>query len=247
MRVLKLFLFGVGISCAAAMAQNVETKVSQEGTRILKKSQKALKELITSLYRAEFKATGSLASKIPSVEGRGILGRRTASGKQRFRAELTLHPPGSDNSLEYTIGSDGEVYFAIDRRINVVYTNPNKEVLGTYGEDLMRILMSVYSDPDPFVNELKAETVYLGEEDVVDEPCQKLRVKGKNAPDVIWYISKNDSLPRKRVQIFSKNGVPIGTTELTITFFIPNPRWSAKDMFQPPTDPSYSRIPVFAP
>ena len=247
MRVVKLFLVGLGLSYAAAMAQNAPNKAPDKSVRILKNAQRALKELVTSLFRAEFKATGSLASEIPSVEGRGILGRQVGSGEQRFRAELTLHPPGSDDSLEYTIGSDGKVYFAIDRRIKVVYTNPNKEVLGTYGKDWMRILMSVYSDPDPFAKELKAETVYLGEEDVADEACYKLRVKGKNAPDVIWYISKNDWIPRKRVEVHSNHDVPSGTTELTITFFIPNPRWSAKDMFTPPTDPSYSTLSVFAP
>lgn len=247
MRFAKLFLIGLGLSYAAAMAQDAPKKAPEKSVRILEKAQAALKGLITSIYRAQFVVTGSLATEIPSLEGRGVLGRRTASGQQRFRAELTLHPPGGEDALEYTIGSDGEVYFAMDRRIMVVYTNTNKEVLGTYAKDWMRMIMSVYSDPDPFAKELEAETVYLGEEQVGDEECHKLRVKAKNAPDVIWYISKSDWIPRKRVEVHSNNGVPSGTTELTITFFIANPRWSTPNMFKPPTDSSHSRLTVFAP
>ncbi len=226
-----------------------QSDAAKKGLDVLRRSAAALKELETASYQAEVSGTGWMADRVLRVKGRGVLGRRTESGAEPFRMILTLTTTDTNERIEYEIGTNGKVHFVKDLQTHMVYENEDEGVFGPHGEDMKRLLMHVYTDPEPFSAAIQSGSVKLAaQENVGEEPCKSVLIKRKHGPAEKWLISKRDWLPRKRIRIHPNpdgKGAP-GTTELMVTFLIHNPRYS-KDPFKVVVTEPFIRVGGFAP
>ena len=107
--------------------------------------------------------------------------------------------------------------------------------------------MAEFVADNPFDDEIGAETVELqGEEEVGGEPCYKIRVVyGAGQGESIWFFSKNDYLPRKRIQVF-ETPQGEGTIERTITDVKVDPQIDPS-LFTLKLPDGYEQIDDFAP
>lgn len=221
---------GLCFASVCAIADEVVTKTtgSSEGFEILKKAETALKEVKQVSYRAEFKATGWVAAFVPEVSGTALLGERSKWDLDRFRCEVKLQPRGSSEVIELTAGSDGDLFFLIDSKNKMAYEDMDPAVLGSQGRDIQRVLMREFTASDPFGDEIKPDLVELkGTESVGGEECYQIHIKSDTPPEVVWFISKKDFLPRRVRRIHPNRRDPKGepgTTELTVTNLVVNPK-----------------------
>jgi len=150
--------------------------------------------------------------------------------------------------MEVTGGGNGDMFFLIDHGAKKAYEDMDPGVMGTTGRSLQAAGMLEFVHNAPFDDELNAEGVELeGEETVAGEPCHKIHVKyAGGAGESIWFFSKNDYLPRRRVQIFNIPGQGEGTLEITITKLEVNIE-PEDDLFSMKLPEGYEQIDDFAP
>jgi len=85
----------------------------------------------------------------------------------------------------------------------MVYADIDPAVAGNRGGVANGLIMEEYTDLDPFVDELNANTVgYQGTESVDSEDCYVVRVLHRRGQESIWYFSTKDYLPRRRDSLF---------------------------------------------
>ncbi len=145
----------------------------------------------------------------------------------------------SSDEVELTAGSDGNVYFLIDPKSKMAYEDMDPAVIGKHERNVQRVLMPGFGAQEPFKDELEADSIELkGTAEIGDEPCHEIYVDAKEPPDLIWYLSKKDLLPRRLVRVYPNQRDPEGedgTTQLTISNLELNPR--------PEHDPFKLRVP----
>lgn len=158
----------------------------------------------------------------------------------------------SDEVKSFTAGSDGDVYFLIDPQVKIAYEDMDPAVLGTNSRNLQRVILPEFSAKEPFKEALEAKSVEIsGSESVAGEDCHRVTVKtGESSPAAVdWYISKKDYLPRKVVRIYNNRSDPEGpqgTTELTISQLVINPKFKA-DPFKLVVPSGFKKTDEFAP
>lgn len=237
---------------SGAMAQDAGTKSGEptDGRKILKKAAEAVKAVKLVGYEAEYSSTGWVKPYVADVRGKVVVGDQSKWKLDRFRCEVTLKLPDSEESLEYRAGSDGEMFFLVDSKTKTVYADMDSAVLGSQGRNIMRVLLPQFGAPDPFKEELEAKTIELKEEETVHgEPCYHVYIKPEAPPEQDWFFSKRDLLPRKVVRSYINQQDPKaekGTTQLVITDLEANLR-VADDPFKVNVPKGYTKTDEFAP
>lgn len=246
----------LGTASTAATAPAVRSRVhhgSSEALDILKKSEAALTKVEQVSYQGKFKGTGWVAKRVPKVEGTAVVGSPSEWDIIRFVAEVKLTPRDSSETLEFSVGSDGDVYFLIDPKTKTAYEDMDPVVLGTHSRDLQRLVMREFVSPHPFGEKLKPETLELkGTETVGGVECYKILIKGDGTnsdPDRILLIARKDLLPRGIRRIYppprDSDGAP-GTTELMVTDLKVNPTFK-QNPFKLVVPPGFTKTDEFAP
>ncbi len=219
------------LMASAAVAGDTDSKKSKsaDGRAILAKAVAALKKVKRVSYRADYTATGWVAPFVATVQGTAVMGEQSKWEIDRFRCEVKLQKPNSSETLEFAAGSDGEVFFLVDSKTKTAYEDMDPAVLGSNGRDIQRVLMGVFSAPEPFSDELEAESIEsTGTETAGGEECYKIRVKTDTPPELVWFLSKKDYLPRRVLRIYPNRQDPEGedgTTQLTISDLAVNPKF----------------------
>ncbi|UCE60530.1 MAG: DUF2092 domain-containing protein [Phycisphaerales bacterium] len=189
-----------------------------EATKVLEKSAEALTQVKFARYDAAYKGTGWATQYVPTIEGSVVLGEPSEYDILRFRCEVKLTPTGSEETLEYVVGSDGDLHFLIDAKEKMVYADMDEAVLGTRQRDLQRALLRDFVAKEPLANDIKAEKVELKDVETVDGvECQQVHVTYGETREAVWFISKKDQLPRRVVRVYKNDKGEIGTTELTLS------------------------------
>jgi len=100
---------------------------------------------------------------------------------------------------------------------------------------------------EPFEEALKAKEIELkGTADVAGVACDEIAVTSEDGQQrAIWYFAKEDHLPRRVVRIYKNPEGKEGTTDLTLTNLVVNPRIA--DPFKPEVPPGFTKTDEFAP
>lgn len=217
------------------------------GREILKKAGEAVKKVKLVSYKADYQGTKWVTQHVPAVTGTAILGEQSKWEIPSFFCKVKLQKYGSEETKELTAGSDGDLYFLIDPTTKMAHVDMDEAVLGSENRNIQRVLMREFSQPDPFAELLEAESIELkGTAKIGDEECYEINVKTERPPELLWYFSKKDSLPRKVVRIYKNPEGEEGTTELAVFDLVVNPKLD-KDPFKLVVPPGYTKTDEFAP
>jgi outer membrane lipoprotein-sorting protein len=244
----------------------------ESGKDILRKAADATTKVTTASYKADYTGTGWVAQHVADVRGTAIIGGRSEWDIARFRCDVKLRKPQpkdddkdvageaksesqglwSDEVKSFTAGCDGDVYFLIDPQAKIAYQDMDPAVLGADSRNLQRVILPEFSAKEPFKEALEAKSVEIvGSESVAGEDCHRVTVKtSEPSPAAVdWYISKKDYLPRKVVRTYNNRSDPEGpqgTTELTISQLVINPKFKA-DPFKLVVPSGFKKTDEFAP
>lgn len=220
---------------------------STEGREILKKAGEAAKKVKLISYKADYQATKWVTQYVPAVTGTVILGEQSKWEIPSFFCKVKLQKYGSEETKEFTAGSDGDVYFLIDPTTKMAHEDMDQAVLGSESRNIQRVLMREFSQPEPFAELLEAESIELkGTAKIGEEECYEVNVKTERPPELLWYFSKKDFLPRKVVRIYKNPEDEEGTTELTVLDLVVSPKLD-KDLFKLVVPPGHTKTDEFAP
>ena len=185
-----------------------ESAVKAETTKakeILKQAQDALKKTKVVHYEGKYEGTGWVRQYVPNIEGTAVVGEASEYNLVRFNCQAKLTPAGSEETVELAAGCDGELYFLTDHKLKIVYADIDEAVLGSHAQDLRRLLLPEFTTDEPLKTELAAEDVQLKEPVEVDGiTCHQILITFPRGRRTVWYISQQDSMPR-RVDRFYPN------------------------------------------
>ena len=185
---------------------------------ILKQAQAALKEVKLVRYRGSYKGTAWITAYVPSIEGTAMLGEPSEHDIARFRCEVKLTPVGSSETIELTAGSDGDLYYVIDPQAKIVYADIDPAVLGSRQRDPRRLLLQAFVVEEPLAEDLQAEKVEFKEEtEIGGVACHQILVPRAGGRETVWYIAKQDFLPRRVDGHYKNQAGELGTTQLELT------------------------------
>jgi outer membrane lipoprotein-sorting protein len=172
-----------------------------DAVEILKQADTATKKVNSVRYTASFKTTGFDGAPATSAEGTVILSGTNPMGRpQKFRIEVRYRSDGGEAG-EFTVGTDGDMFYLIDPKEKKVYADVDSAVLGTSRPRFSQgLIMLEYVHPSPFSDEINGKSRELkGTREVSGEPCYEIVVEyGANIPQrAVWCFSRKDLLPRR--------------------------------------------------
>ena len=174
-------------------------------TEILKVVDRVMKAVHTVRYEVTGEGRDAYRPYMPP--GTAVI---TAMGfsqgtPEKFIVDLNYDDPRSGAPLHITAGSDGDRYYLIDHQSRSVHADFDFSIIGRYMQTIyVRIMMEFHLE-EPFEQELACEKkTLLGTKIVEGEPCYEIQLvfTGERASESTWCFSKNDFLPRSRVDMF---------------------------------------------
>lgn len=217
-----VLLFGgaaIGASDAREDAPVASSPEPNPGIAILKKTDAATKSVKSVTYRAKFYSTGWLTKQLPTVEGTAAISGRHDQHFLNARFDATVRYAFTDGTHRLTYLADGSKFTLIDWDHKTTYSHKNPNVTGHGGRAAERLGMREFVMPEPFSDEIHAETVVrLPDELVGNEWCHVIDVVyRKNLEHAVWFVSTKDFLPRRvdRIVESLKRGTSTMHTILT--------------------------------
>jgi hypothetical protein len=201
----------------AADAKSDDTK-SAEARRILEKSRDALEKVRMARYDAKYRGTAWITAYVPAIEGSVVVGEPSEYDVTRFRCDVKLTPIGSEENLRLIAGSDGDMYYVIDHQTRLAHADIDPAVMGSRPRDPRRVVADIFISKEPLKQELETEQIELQEDaEIGGEPCHTILITYGETRQSIWFVSKNDYLPRRVVRVYKNEAGEEGTTELELT------------------------------
>lgn len=120
--------------------------------------------------------------------------------------EVTTAMPGSKEGCRITGGTDGETFFVIDHHAKKAYEDIDPQVIGSFKQALGAGMMIEFVHPTPFSDEINGKVKeFRGSKRINGEDCYEVYVVyATELPQAAtWYFSKNDFLPRGRIDEFT--------------------------------------------
>ena len=223
---------------------------SSKGYQILKKSEAAMKRAKRIAYSANYKGTGWIKELVPSISGSAVVGKRSKWDVTEFYCRVKLTPKGSSETLDFTVGSDGDLYFLIDPKTKMAHEDMDPIVLGKHSRDLQRIVLQEFSAEHPFGEDLKPESVtWEGIESVGGVDCHHIHITTEQPPALDVYVAKHDYILRQITRTYPNREDPKkepGTSVLTLTNLTLNPP-TAQNPFTLHLPAGFTKTDEFAP
>jgi hypothetical protein len=191
--------------------------------------------------RGKFEATITAAGALREGSGRYAPEKYLADGK------VTL--PGAEEPLKISGGTDGDTYFVIHHATKTAYEDIDPTVMGNSGQVFATGFMIEFLIPKPFNDEITGKKQELtGSKQIAGEDCYEVHVvyTAERAPEAIWYFSKEDFRPRRRVDVVKLQDGREGTIVKTITKLVANPKLEP-DAFKLKLPQGYTKTDDFAP
>lgn len=207
------------LSSAAAQVATKKDGELTDGMEILKKADAAIKSVRLVQYKAAARGLGVDETRSPTTEGRAVLSGWQNLGPAKYRYEVKVRPPKSEDVQEYTAGSDGDITYLIDPAKKMVYADMDPAVLGSAGRMVRAISVGKLVNPEGFADELKAEKIELkGSTKVEEIDCYEVQITlGGDRGESTWAIAKTDFLPRRIVRTFPRPNGEKGGREVVLT------------------------------
>lgn len=237
----------VSLLAASGVLAGDASSSADSAKEVLRKSREAIKQTKVVRYHADYKATGYVTRWVKDLRGSVIVGEKAKYDVPRFLLDLTM--PGSEGSdpMKYTVGCDGDVYFLVDESTKTVYADLDPAVLGSNSRAFRRVILPEFGDDEAFKTELEAEQIELKDaESVAGEDCHVVFIKNESPPDVTWWISKDDHLPRRVRRLYKQPDEGEGTTELTLSSLVADPPMK-EDPFRVRVPEGFKKTDKFAP
>jgi len=216
--------------------------------KVLKQSDAALRKVTSVKFKATATPSGIATNFIGAAEGKGVMTGWDGQAPKQFFAHVMASQPGSEEKMELSGGSNGDLFFLLDHAHKKAYEDMDSGVMGSGRNALGAINMPEFLHPNPFDDEIGAEAVELaGVETIAGVECHKVEVtyaggQGKST----WFISTEDMLPRRRVRYFNIPQQGEGTLETTITELVVNPEIEAS-VFDLDLPEGFEKVDDFAP
>ncbi len=241
----------LGMFGAVAAGQDAAKKPGDltDPVEILKKADDACKTVEFIQYTASIQGSGAAESRTGKASGTVTLkGRKTGGGAEQARYEAKVQQPGSSETNEITVGSDGKTYFLINFKEKKVYEDIDPQVVGTTGRGVRALTMQEYMHPEPYSDEIKAKKQELkGSAKVGEEDCYEVDVQySQEGVEATWFFSKKDFLPRRVDRRFQSPTGEKGGSQLIVTKLTLNPKID-KDPFKLVVPEGFTKIDDFAP
>ena len=237
-------------SGASAADTGLKSADHLDGRAIVTKAAAGIKQARVVSYTAKYTATGWVAKFVANVQGTALVGKQSKWEIARFRCDVKLRKPGSSDARALSAGCDGYQYFLVDPKAKTAYQDMDPAVLGSNGRDVQRVVMQEFASPEPFKEQLEAETIELrGSESVAGVECYRIHIKSDTPPELDWFFGKKDFLPRKVILTYPNRQNPEGepgTTQLVISDLVVNPELE-KDPFKLVVPEGFARTDDFAP
>lgn len=244
---LPVLLFASLVSAQPAADGQAADPRDPAALEILRKVDAKIKTVHAVSYSGTTRPEGAATAFAGAAEGDIVAEGWLGGVPARFRTHVKAAMPGSEESVELTGGGNGDIYYLIDHNAKKAWADMDPAVMGRTGRAVQGFGMIEFLHDRPFDDELNAEAVELLEEqEVAGEPCYRIRVVYAGGQgESTWLFSKNDLLPRRRVQKFSTPQGE-GALEITITDLQVNPTLEAK-LFEFSLPEGYEQIDDFAP
>ncbi|UCG34366.1 MAG: hypothetical protein JSU68_06945 [Phycisphaerales bacterium] len=194
-----LAVFGLAAPCLAWAQEKSDVM------EIIQKADAATKAVQAVSYRAEFRAEGELASKMPRVTGE-VFARRPVTSKlwpfsmgykaPPYRLRGTATAPAGEATVQFDCAVSGKKTFVLDhdRRKCLSGKMPVADI--PYAA-ATRLRMIEYVHPTPFSDELNSKVArHEGVKDVGGVSCDVVYVLYRTGSDSRWYFGREDHLPR---------------------------------------------------
>lgn len=235
------------VSHAFADETGQGTPGSDEGRAILMKAVEETARTKLVRYEADYKGTDWITEHVPEIQAKVIVGEQSKWKLDRFRSEVKIKAKDAEEVVELTGGSDGDEFFLIDPKTKMVHVDMDPIVMGAHSRNLQRVVLSDFAAAEPFEEALKAKEIELkGTADVAGVACDEIAVTSEDGQQrAIWYFAKADHLPRRVVRIYKNPEGKEGTTDLTLTNLVVNPRIA--DPFKPVVPSGFTKTDEFAP
>jgi outer membrane lipoprotein-sorting protein len=248
----RLFPVAVLLLFAAPFTVADEKKPPAELTdpvEVLKKMDAAIKAVESVAYDIEFEPTGDAVKFLPKGKGTVILSGWSEGRPKMFRVDTDAVMPQATASTRLTAGADGENYYLIDHANKKVYEDIDPGVMGKGGQVAFSAVMPEFVHPTPFEDEIeKSEKQTMKDAAKLgDHDCYVVFVEYKGGQrKSSWYISKQDFLPRRRVDHWDMPGTAVGDLRKTITKLVIDPKLEP-DAFKCKLPAGFEKIDDFAP
>jgi len=245
-KTLATVLFGMLVVLPLAAEEVAEPPRSPEAIEILEKVDASIKKVSAVRYKVSTKPGGAAENFFAAGEGSAALVGWTGQVPRKFLIEA--HTSQDGQSVQITGGGNGDMYFLIDHASKTAFEDMDPAVLGWAANTLFSFAVLEFVHSAPFDDELGADRVELqGTETVGGEECYKIHVVYAGGQgESTWYFSKDDYLPRRRVQSFDMGPQGEGSLERTIYDLEVNP--AIEDvLFVMKLPEGYEQIDDFAP
>ncbi len=195
-----------------------EGERSAEALKILEKVDAAAKAVNSVRFTMTIERTGAAETLPGPEESDVVMSGWTGGVPQKFLIRVKGKRPGAEEPVEILAGGNGDMFFLIDHGTNKAYEDMDPGVMGSNGPLLFGAIMIEFVHETPFTDELNGERVeLLGTETIDGVECHKIDVfyEGGRGHST-WLVSKDDFLPRRRIQHITTQEGEEGTIERTI-------------------------------
>ncbi len=158
-----------------------------------------------------------------------------------------MTPPDSDETIEVLAGSNGDLFYLIDPATKMVYADIDEAVLGSRTRDPRRVLLHEFVAKEPLAEDLKAHKIELEDKTKVgNETCYRVHITRSEPPEVIWYLSTKDLLPRRIDRLYKNPEGKVGSTQLALTDLVAEPTCNTA-LFELTVPQGFTQTDEFAP
>lgn len=243
-----LCVLAMACLCLPAVAEGEKgSSTDSRALEILKKTDAAAKAVSGASYEATATPSGVATNFVQPASGRIAIFGWNGGMPARFVGQVKTKRPGSDEKINVTFGGDGDSYFLVDHVSKKAYEDMDPGVLGSSANVMFALGMMEFVHDTPFDDEINADTQELLDDEAVGgEDCYQIRVVYSGGRgESIWFISKKDFLPRKRVRVFNTPDGE-GAIEIAMNNLIIEPEMDPS-LFKLDLPAGYEQIDDFAP
>ena len=202
MKASKLAMAAAGAFLALFAAGAAEEPVTEltNGRRIIEKANDAVRALNAIAYDVEAHAGSAKHPDQVAIVGRVTIAGEAPNGIDRFHiAVKSWEVPRINKKLEnFVVSQIANEWYLVNDSDKSYVKGKRPQDLGTFPQLLAPTLLTEFSHPKPFGDELAGSVDLAGSEMVGDTDCYKITVIYASGGFVTtWYIGKKDFLPRK--------------------------------------------------
>ena len=221
----------------------------EKALEILRKVDAACKAVSAVKYDTEFKLTGADAERLGFYKA-SVVATGWAHGEpEKYFIEAEYQEPGSTEIRKATLGTDGDMYFAIDHRTKTAHEDIDPAVMGRLRQAYALAMVIEYLHPTPFNDEIIARSRELLEsKETGGEDCHVIRVIYQREGSFVttWHFSKKDFLPRARVDSATRQDGTEAGRYRTMSNVVVDPKLD-DSVFQLKLPEGYTKTDEFAP